>query len=95
MNYIDRGEAMNLLNEAQVEYDENYKGLGLAKKIISDMKSINPERPKGEWKYTDEVHEIARCSKCSFLIDASGCVDPEEYISIYRYCPRCGADMRG
>ena len=95
MDCIDRGEAMNLLNEAQVEYDENYKGLGLAKKIISDMKPTNPERPKGEWKYTDEVHEIARCSKCSFLIDASGCVDPEEYISIYRYCPHCGADMRG
>ena len=52
------------------------------------------ERPKGEWKYTDEVHEIARCSKCSFLIDASGCVDPEEYISTFRYCPYCGADMR-
>lgn len=62
---------------------------------LKALTPVTPERPKGEWKYTDEVHEIARCSKCRFLIDASGCVDPEEYISIYRYCPNCGADMRG
>lgn len=65
---------------------------------VDDVKAlppVTPERPKGEWKYTDEVHEIARCSKCNFLIDASGCIDPEEYISIYKYCPNCGADMRG
>ena len=69
--------------------------MGDAIEIVEEFPPVTPERPKGEWKYTDEVHEIATCSKCSFLIDASGCVDPEEYISIYRYCPNCGADMRG
>ena len=90
MNCIDRGEAMNLLNEAQVEYDENYKGLGLAKKIIDDMKPVKPERPKGHWKrvsadkYVQHATYYCRCSECG-----------EDIIGEHNYCPNCGADMRG
>ncbi len=82
MDCIDRGEAMNLLNEAQVEYDENYKGLGLAKKIISDMKPTAPERPKGKW--IDGI-----CDKCGY----DGGV--EAILGKANYCLICGADMRG
>lgn len=95
MNYIDRGEAMNLLNEAQVEYDENYKGLGLAKKIISDMKPVKPERPKGKWlselSLYGERKDKYECSICHRTIK----VDPlHESLCDYPFC-HCGADMRG
>ena len=30
--YVDRNAVLDALNEAQIEYDENYKGLGEAKK---------------------------------------------------------------
>lgn len=41
---ISRGVAINLLNEAQVEYDEYYKGLGKAKTIIDNAPTV--EMPK-------------------------------------------------
>ncbi len=40
---ISRGQAMNALNNAQVEYDEYYKGLGQAKQIIVDLPSVQPK----------------------------------------------------
>lgn len=93
---IDRGEAMNLLNEAQVEYDENYKGLGLAKKIIGDMKPVELERPKGEWvKYSiprcGEQHY--KCSHCDEYVNFG--LYGDFYTKDFIYCPHCGADMRG
>lgn len=38
---ISRNRAVTLLNEAQVEYDEYYKGLGKAKTIIDNMTAID------------------------------------------------------
>ena len=33
--YVDRNAVLDALNEAQIEYDENYKGLGEAKKQLT------------------------------------------------------------
>ena len=38
---ISRNRAITMLNEAQVEYDEYYKGLGKAKTIIDNMTTID------------------------------------------------------
>ena len=42
-------------------------------------------------------HEIAddiyKCTSCRFEICATGCIDPDEYINIYKYCPQCGRKM--
>ena len=39
---ISRSVAINLLNEAQVEFDEYYKGLGKAKTIIDNAPTVEP-----------------------------------------------------
>lgn len=46
------------------------------------------ERPHGEW-IVDEEHSITmtlyKCTNCNYFGGATH----------YRYCPHCGADMRG
>ena len=37
---ISRKVVSNALNEAQIEYDEYYKGLGKAKQIVDELPSI-------------------------------------------------------
>lgn len=39
--YLDRLEVIKALNEAQVEYDENYKGLGKAKEIVDNLPTVD------------------------------------------------------
>ena len=55
-----------------------------------------PKRKTGHWvEIGDEPYDEWECDVCGFVIDGSGCIDPEEYRDIYRFCPNCGADMRG
>ena len=39
--YVDRNAVLDALNEAQIEYDENYKGLGKAKEIVDNLPTVN------------------------------------------------------
>ena len=39
--YVDRNYLLDALNEAQIEYDENYKGLGKAKEIASNLPTVS------------------------------------------------------
>lgn len=48
--YIDVSKAVEVLNDAQVEYDEYYKGLGKAKSILLDMPIEVPEQKSGKMK---------------------------------------------
>ena len=42
MSYlISRNVAITALNEAQIEYDVNYRGLGEAKEIIDSLPTVN------------------------------------------------------
>ena len=53
------------------------------------------ERKKGHWvEIGDEPYDEWECDMCGFVIDGSGCIDPEEYKDVYNFCPNCGADMR-
>ena len=56
------------------------------------LASADPEWKKGVWICTDD--DIFNCSECDFEIDATGCIDPMEYLKTYNFCPNCGADMR-
>lgn len=52
------------------------------------------ESVHGVWAWHDDEY-ICNCSRCDYEIDAEGCIDPEGYVSTYKFCPNCGADMRG
>jgi len=39
--YVSRNHLLDALNEAQIEYDENYKGLGKAKEIASNLPTVS------------------------------------------------------
>ena len=63
---------------------------------VEQLSSAQPERPKGNWvEIGDEPYDEWECDVCGFVIDGSGCIDPEEYRDVYKFCPNCGADMRG
>ena len=64
--------------------------------IPEQLPSAQQERPKGNWvEIGDEPYDEWECDVCGFVIDGSGCIDPEEYRDVYKFCPTCGADMRG
>lgn len=67
------------------------------KKIIQKMPTIEErKRINGHWvEIGDEPYDEWECDVCGFVIDGSGCIDPEEYKDVYKFCPNCGADMRG
>ena len=49
---------------------------------------------RGEWIWHED-EDICNCSECEFEIDATGCIEPMEYVGVFRYCPNCGAKMKG
>lgn len=64
---------------------------------VNGIKNIVPVTPKQKtsvWVAIDqEPHETWECGLCGFVIDGSGCIDPDEYRDIYKYCPHCGCKM--
>ena len=81
---LGAGEDMLLIDQAEAQTE--LMMLPLAK----------PERPRGHWvEIGDEPYDEWECDVCGFVIDGSGCIDPEEYRDVYKFCPNCGADMRG
>ena len=61
-------------------------------RIISDLKLLppaEPERKKGKW-----IKLYAGNYKCSVCGDWWG-NDDNEMVEDFKYCPNCGADMRG
>ena len=57
--YIDADKFMGELNDAQIEFDENYKGLGKAKAMLS----VQP---------TADVVEVVRCKDCEWYREVQG-----------------------
>ena len=63
------------------------------KQWLEHLPSAQPERT-GNWvEIGDEPYDEWECDRCGFVIDGSGCIDPEEYRDIYIFCPHCGAKM--
>lgn len=53
-----------------------------ARRIIEDMPSVTPTRPRGKWVQIDEVWNC-KCSNCNII---SGVIYDN-------FCPNCGAKM--
>jgi len=54
---------------------------------IKALPSAQPEREKGKW--IADNHDFWVCSNCKFPSEAHGAN------ILYKFCPNCGADMRG
>ena len=55
-------------------------------KVIANMPSVQPIRPKGKWLKSDIGGSmLQKCSVCGWQLGAY----------THRYCAMCGADMRG
>ena len=50
--------------------------------------TVSADRPQGEWKHT--ITWQPYCSNCEYVFD-----EDEEYSPFWKYCPMCGARMKG
>lgn len=78
------------INERYISWTKTITVADIATLIfdeIDNAPAVTPERPQGKW-IKDEEHSITinmfRCSNCN------GGGYPH-----FKYCPHCGADMRG
>ena len=55
-------------------------------KAINTLPSAQPMRKKGEWIYNSPV--TMKCDQCEYVVR-------DWFVKQFRYCPLCGADMRG
>lgn len=89
-DYIERQAAIDAVHE---EFDDvcvwDESGETTAnevERILDYLPSAQPERKRGEW--IEEPGKIPRCSNCGIYSD-----DADKGYD--KYCPNCGARMRG
>jgi rubrerythrin len=72
-----------------------------AVEIAIQSLSAQPERKKGKWIHGREISRemIGDCIIAIFYdgwtCSECGCLVEKEREPLYKYCPNCGADMRG
>ena len=87
--------------EYYLDCNERVIALSDLAKLLDNMPTIEPERKKGKWIHGRELsremigdavmaifYEGWECSECHCLVS-------EEREPLWKYCPNCGADMRG
>lgn len=82
--------------QRKVLFTVTYNEMG----IIIDTKAeevAQPERKTGTWIYCEDMCGVDgyRCNKCGFHVPWDYTHKLIDFIKDYRYCPNCGADMRG
>ena len=60
------------------------------RQTILNLPSAEPERKKGEWVVDDEFIDCSVCRREKWSRIPYG-----DLVRRFRYCPNCGADMRG
>ena len=94
---IDRQAAIDLVEDIETRRLKGEVGLIYAPLIkgLRALPSAQPERIRGRWVKDEEasnqhVEPIYICSACNNM-DAWGEVEK----NTFKFCPNCGADMRG
>lgn len=81
-------------------------GIGgdLASITLAGLPSAQPERKKGKWVLDENPHDgDCRCSACGIAIHQMhernhgllNALTNGKWWTFYKFCPNCGADMRG
>ena len=68
--------------KCEITEEEKQRIIELLRKEKPKIVKLEPERPQGEWISS---YRECKCSICNF----------KTVVDTYRYCPNCGADMRG
>ena len=83
---------MPMFKELREEWAIKTEGYRKAEGVI--MRLPSADRPQGEWKPLDRTwgRETWYCTNCEDAV-----VDMPTYmgIALYKYCPNCGAKMKG
>lgn len=87
---ISRQDAIDAMSNALIRVFPEHENI--AKKTIGVLPSAQP-RMKGKWYYSTDTFEYtyALCSVCKW--DSGELLEYAE--NQFKYCPHCGADMRG
>ena len=97
MRAIDADALMDYFQMLPI--DLGYREVEDIKNHVREMPTIEPERKKGKWIKRDvhrQIHGIScsapnwQCSVCKKWWFHNG-----EGLKWYKFCPECGADMRG
>jgi ribosomal protein S27AE len=67
------------------------------RRTILDLPPVQPERKKGEWIYGEDEYGVDgyHCDECGYFVPWDYVHKFINYIEDYKFCPNCGADMRG
>ena len=90
MDLISRQWLMECVNEGWIKFDSEKDKNKFIHLVRDTAPSAEPERIRGRWEMKPDPYgffdEIPVCSEC-------GCTT--EMRKVYKFCPNCGADMRG
>ena len=88
MELIDKQDAIRVIDDMLMEEEQYKVWLKLG---INNLKPVDAQPVRhGQWDYVTVVDDgFWRCSNCGTPSEASGAN------LLYKYCPFCGADMRG
>ena len=84
---IRRQDAIEVINKLMEIHFDRKVVLG---KVWQQIKDLPSAQKKGHWLYPTDVKGFCRCEYCGALWGR----DLYEN-KFFKYCPRCGADMRG
>ena len=80
---IKRQDVLNLIPQNISDFEEGSC-------LLYDVERLPSAQKKGQWLYPTDVKGFCRCEHCGALWGR----DLYEN-RFFKYCPRCGADMRG
>ena len=86
---ISRDAVLDLVADYDLSMGQVVRG-------IHALPSVNPQEPKtGHWIMSDDGLYRPICDKCGAHPWKGYIPTVEEAIEVFKYCPNCGADMRG